>query len=181
MTDGRHLTLIVLDEDIVQRLRVQTVFWRSLHHNAVELGEAHEVRGIVTADITAQGCEHITGRHTTTLAEGCIHLHTVLRIFQREVGVGTTNLRALTERCNQLVRIAQQVLYVATVLVLHVQLETVDASETWQHVLRVHLNLGICDVGGTTIDFLHDALVIVAFTLTLVPFLQFQREVTVRR
>ena len=66
-------------------------------------------------------------------------------------------------------------------LVLHVQFETVDASETWQHVLRVHLNLRVGDVCCATVYLLHDALVVVALALALVPLLQLQREVTVRR
>ena len=65
-------------------------------------------------------------------------------------------------------------------LVLHVQFETVDASEAWQHILRVHLNLCVGNVGGPAVYLLHDALVVVALARALVPFLQLQRKVTVR-
>ena len=66
-------------------------------------------------------------------------------------------------------------------LVLHMQLEAVDASEAWQHVLRVHLNLGVGDVGCAAVDLVNNALNIVALALAFVPFLQLQREVAVRR
>ena len=61
------------------------------------------------------------------------------------------------------------------------EFETVDASKAWQHVLRVHLDLGIGDISRTTVDLLDDALHIVALALALAPLLQFQREVTIRR
>ena len=66
-------------------------------------------------------------------------------------------------------------------LVLYVEFETIDSSETWQHVLRIYLYLSIGDICGATIDLVDYALHIVAFAFAFAPFLQLQREVTVRR
>ena len=66
-------------------------------------------------------------------------------------------------------------------LVLHMQLKTIDTSEARQHILCVHLNLRIGNVGRPAVYLLHNALIIIALASTLVPFLQFQREVTIRR
>ena len=61
------------------------------------------------------------------------------------------------------------------------QFETIDTSESRQHILRVHLNLCIGNVCRSAVYLVHHALHVIALTLSLVPLLQFQREVTVRR
>ena len=104
-----------------------------------------------------------------------------MRIFQREVGVGAADFRTLVESGNEAVGVVEQLGDGAAVLVLNVQFEAIDASETRQHVLRVHLNLGIGDVGGTAVDLVDYALHIVAFALAITPLLELQREVAVRR
>ena len=67
----------------------------------------------------------------------------------------------------------------AAFLVLYVNLKTVDASEARQHGLGIDLNLGIADVGRTPVDFFHHGVHVVAFSLSFIPVLQFQREVSV--
>ena len=116
-----------------------------------------------------------------TLAESSIHLDAILRIFQREVGIGTRNLGTLVQRLNRAVGVFQQVVDGAALLVLDIKFEAIDASETRNHGLCVHLYLGIGDVGRAPIDFFHHGIHVVFLVLTLSPLLQFQGEVAVRR
>ena len=178
---GRHLALVVAHEDVIERLCVETVFRRRLYHHAIELGEAYEVGGVGAADIAAECCEYIAWRYPSALAQGGIDFNPVLRIFQREIRVRTADLRAFAKGCYETVGVVIQVVDGTAVLVLDIELETVDSCKTWQHVLRVHLNLRIGNVGRATIDFLHHTLNVVALALALAPILEFQREVTIRR
>ena len=125
--------------------------------------------------------QYITWRHATTLAQGGIHLDTILRILQREVRDGTPDFRTFVQGSNESVGLHQQVVNRATMLVLDMQFETVDSTEARQHVLCVHLNLRIGNVCRSTVYLVHHALHIVTITFSLVPLLQFQRKVTIRR
>ena len=80
-----------------------------------------------------------------------------------------------------MVGLRQQVIDGSAVFVLYVEFEAIEPPEARQHVLCIHLNLSVGDISGTAIDFIHDALHIVAFALALAPLLQFQREVAIRR
>ena len=67
-----------------------------------------------------------------------------------------------------------------TFLVLNMQFETVGTTEAGNHGLRVYLNLSICDVGRSPVDFFHDALHIVAFATPFAPLFQLEGEITIR-
>ena len=114
------------------------------------------------------------------LAEHGIHIDPVLRVFHREVREGTADLRPFVQGGYQLVGVLEQVFHRATLLVLHIQFEAVDATEAGNHRLCVHLNLGVGDIRRALVDGLHHGLHVIVLSLALIPLLQFQREVTVR-
>ena len=66
-------------------------------------------------------------------------------------------------------------------LVLYVDFEAVDTPKAREKVLRVHLNFSVGDIGGAAVYLINDALRVVTFALALVPFLEFQSEIAIRR
>ena len=74
LSDRSHLATFHLYEDVLQRLRVETILRRGSSHDTINLTKLVEVANVSTAAEGTQRIEYDCRRHTGTIALGGIDI-----------------------------------------------------------------------------------------------------------
>ena len=123
--DRGHLAAFHLHEDVLQRLRVESVFGRCCGHDAIDLAILIEVADVCAAAVCSERVEHIGGRHASPVALGRIDVHLILREALRVGGHGGAYLRTLRQFGHELLCMTGELGEVAVGGVFHDEVNVV--------------------------------------------------------
>ena len=127
-----HLRTIAY-KHIIQRLLVETIFRRSLHHHTIYFTILVIVGDIRATAITAHRIEHRTRRNSRTLTFGSVHFHRYLREVDSIRCIRHCYLRTLVQSTEELYSRLIERSQFSTRHVLKVQFEGVTHTVTRNH------------------------------------------------
>ena len=168
LRDRRHL-VAYLDEDIIQRRRIQTIFRRSARHDTIDLAILVEVTDIrTTAVCTERVQNHIRGdTGSVTLRSIDIDL-----VFREGLAVERhchLHLGVFLKLSEEVIHNIVELRHVTSLQVLHLEIDcvTITITGNLRHLERN--DLCVFDILAREVQFRHHIIDIVLDSLTLIP------------